>query len=258
MRTLLRRDIASSRFLACVALALLVLLYAQEPGARGDARIDPVIKLLMFPVSFNNAMGLVALAAGVCSAANYAQEKNTRFLRPILARVPLRRYLAGRYASACLSTGLALLVAFALFTLVCAYESNGQLDLADSSQGVSTLVMMSWMGDGSYHLWFAGMGIIVFLYGAVLAGIGTAVTAFLPHRYVGYTAAFIVAFFWMRVCSSLGLPVWVNPMALSKCLADVGWAPLTLLCYCAAFLAMTALAFCVFLAKAGSEVRNGG
>lgn len=246
-----RQDLFSVSFLLSMALIFLALLYSKDISGPGTSAVG----LFIFPISWNNAMGLVALAAGICSASNFAQERATKYSRYILVRTTRKRYIIVRFISICLSTGCALFVAFFLFGLFCFYDAGGTLLPIAYSQ-VDAQIMSDLLTGGFPVLWFISILVVQFMFGVVLGGLGACATAFIPNRFIGYSAPFIILFIWSQVCSWIGLPVWVNPLGLSKFTYMTADTTVTFVTYIAAFLAVTILLFLVFSYKGSKEVKN--
>lgn len=253
MQCFLKRDVVALPFLVSVALVLCSLYYSKDIYSPGPG--NSAVSLFIFPISWNNALGLVALAAGICSAANFAQERSTAYSRYILARITRRRYLVARFVSICLSTGAALLVAFLLFASYCLILAGGTVLPIDSSQ-VAVQLMSSLLMENLTGLWFLAILAIQFMFGVSLGGLGVCATVFAPNRFIGYSAPFIILFAWNQICSWLGLPAWVSPLGLAKCTLKVGGVPLTLAIYLGSFLAMTMIFLLVFYLKGNKEVMN--
>lgn len=247
----LRRDVISVSFCLSVALVFLALLYSKDIFSPGISAVS----LFIFPISWNNATGLVALAAGICSAANFAQERTTRYARYILARIPRRRYLIARFAAICLSTGCALFAAFLLFGLFCFFESGGILLPSDFSQ-VEVQTMSPLLTGGFPVLWFLPILAVQFMFGIALGGLGACATAFVPNRFIAYSAPFIIFFVWAQICSWAGLPAWANPLNLSKYTFQTASMAATFALYVATYLGVTLLFFSVFYYKGNKEVRH--
>lgn len=128
--------------------------------------------------------------------------------------------------------------------------------LPDDYTQVEVQNMSGLLIEGNYLLWFLSVFTVQFMFGASLGGLGACATAFVPNRFIGYSAPFIVYFMWSQVCSWIGLPIWANPFALSKFTFKVDGIGATLLVYVAAYLGVTLLFFLVFCCKGSKEVRN--
>lgn len=196
-------------------------------------------------------MGLIALGAGICSAANYARDRTTGFILLAESRIGKRRYLIARSLSSSVSTGMAAALAVLLFFVFCLFQTHG-LFYADVAQWY---FLKNLLDQGMFGLWIVIIVLIEFMYGMLLGGCGVLATSFLPNRYIGYTMPFIGLFLWAQICKTLQLSVWINPYELAKCKFFFPSTAETVGVYFAALIGTTAILLIIFVIRGLKEAK---
>jgi hypothetical protein len=243
-----RYELISKQFVLSAVLILLVL-FIYKPLVQ-----ETPLDTFLVPVQWNSASYLMVLAGGFCSASSFSRDLSSRFYYFEVVACGKLRYLLARFVSCSFATGVAFFLGVILYA---AYVYS----LPESSY----LAEMSALDYGTFNdsMLVGGDILIIFLFsyiqfltGSLVGSLGITSTAFVPNKYVGYIAAFVVLFLWSQIALHLHWPIWANPLVLSMSLYDLGGTQSALLVSSACFFISNFLLCLVFVLKAKRVLDN--
>ncbi|MDH5506977.1 MAG: hypothetical protein OEZ02_07125 [Anaerolineae bacterium] len=243
----LTRAFWNRSFVIALALGILSLTqgyleYIDGPSPSGSGYQDYLSRL---PPFYNNAydaliwaqQGLIGLLAPVMAVLPFADslalDRTRGYLRLVLARVSYGRFLLAKYAAVLLSGGAALALPLVLFFV---YTNlvlpRGLNPVVEQQRVLSAPNALGPFGDlyqsapDMYILGLAGMS---FVFGAVYAIFGLAVSAASDNRYIALATPFMVFFLAHFILSALGLPNW-SPLSpvVPHWLMNITWLQILL------------------------------
>ncbi len=187
----LKRGILNKGFFAGMLLVSAVLL----PVAVLDAPMDGSRSYLYGLANIFHASGFTPLAAVfpvLAYSTVYCKEHNEGYLWMILHRAGFARFAKVRISAAAVSGGLMIAVPFLLASLT-AYAGGAHGIPAGTDEGFleGTKIMAAVMKYGDWYI-IAGKVLIGFLFGALWALVGLAFSVWIPNRYVGLLAPFVL------------------------------------------------------------------
>lgn len=247
--TMLASDVSSRSFFLTALLVSLSLLYCKE--AYG---VPSAVEAFSYPISWNNASVMIALASGFCSAQNVARDFSTRNLVFQIARIGKGRYLAGRYLSCFASTGLATCVACAAFVAVCVFDSQTIVYPNYVASGYYFGPFVQYIYAGVPALWFASVIAVQGLYAGLLGCLGLTCSSLMVNSYIAMSTPFVIYFFWGKLCAFLSLPGWCNVQLLMKCRMSVEDPLLCLLLYGLIAFGIAALSYALYRSSFGRKL----
>lgn len=250
--TMLRYDIISWQFVTAASFVFLALFFSRDVMSHEASALS----LFVFPIQWNNALGLVALAAGLCSASSFARDISSKFFRMQVVRIGKQAYLAARVLSSAFSTGMAVAVAFLVFGIYCCSVSSELISSAELASSYSYGSFESVIFSGNPIIWMGLVCLIEFAFGFTLGAIGTACTVFMAGKYTGYAGAFLVVFFWHQICTNINIPSWMDPLLLGRVNAIDDSSLSSFFGYVAAYAVISAFAIFVFAYRARKTMVN--
>lgn len=179
-------------------------------------QVHPV-NLLMVVLSYTPFAALAALLATLPFADSFLDDRNNGFLRFIALRTPYRSYLAAKGLAAAMAGGTSIAASFILMLGILILSGKADFS-ARSYISTSTFAPFEPWGPlgGLYsldpYLYLVFLLISAFLFGAVYALMGLAISTLINNRYVVLAAPLIFfhIFSYLEPRSLRLLPAW-NP-----------------------------------------------
>lgn len=210
----LRRAVGSLGMLLALGIGLVLLL---EPvfhvlfpmGGRHSAGAkDDYINLFFSSLALGGYLIFTPLISVLPAVVPFCDEINTGYYQFVVVRKGRARYLFSRWLSNAMAGGLAtagpLVLLAGIALLRCEPYTQQMMDEGSFSPLHSSIFApFETVGGG-----LLVVGILVglaFLFGAVWSTVGLGVAAWIPNRYVGLCAPFVLFFFLHLVCSFLHL-----------------------------------------------------
>lgn len=227
MREELRRAFWNYGFLIAVGFG--VLAFAQGLSDYLSPKLTEEV-VLQLPPFWNNSyeafiwaqlgvFGLIApLMAALPFSDSYLIDKTSGFLRSLLSRMSYKKYLLTKYFSTALSGGFALalpMVVFFIFTNV-AFQRGLNTNIYEqrvitTPEALGPFGVLYQHNPDLYILLLIGLG---FVFGAVYAIMGLALSVFVNNRYVVLATPFVLYMLAHFLLSVIGMPLWSPLSAL--------------------------------------------
>ena len=212
------RAFHNQRFLIVLALTLasLGVGWYRAEAIVTQQQIHPV-NLLMIVLSYTPFATLAALLATLPFADSFLDDRNNGFLRFIAVRTHYRNYLTAKGLAASMAGGVS--VAASLILMLGMLILSGKADFsAHSYISSSTLApfepwgALGWLYSLNPYFYLVFLLISAFLFGAVYALMGLAVSTLVNNRYIALAAPLIFfhIFSYLEARSLRLLPAW-NP-----------------------------------------------
>lgn len=186
-----RRSITGKGFFAGMLLISMLVFHAVAAGSVPDGSRSYLHTLGdVFHASglspFAAIFPVMAYATALC------EEYQSEYLQMILVRCGLRRFIRVRIATVALSGGIMMALPI-LLVCITAYLGGAHGLPAGVDEGLlegsRALIGIEKYGDWYFLVWKVVLG---FLFGVLWALVGLAFSAFIPNRYVGLLAPFIL------------------------------------------------------------------
>jgi hypothetical protein len=217
-----KRAVWNIGFLVAVAIGILAFFQGLSDYVAGPLMTAEYISRL--PAFYNNCYdafiwaqrGLIGLIAPLIAVLpfsdSYLLDRSSGFLRSLLSRVSYKRYLFTKYCAAALSGGIALELPMILFFLVTNIAFPRGLNsnvleqrILSSPAALGPFGNLYQSNPDLYIFSLIGLG---FLFGAVYAILGLAISVFVENRYVVLATPFVLYIIAHYLLSLFNVPAW--------------------------------------------------
>lgn len=187
----LKRSIINLGFAAGVLFAMAILL----PAAVFDAPLDGSRSFLNSFGNLFHASGFSPFAAifpALAYATVFCEEYGHGYLRMILHRTGQKRFIRVRITTVAVSGGLMMALPVTIVCLI-AYIGSAHGIPTGSDEGLleGTKIIAAIEQYGDWYI-LVGKALLAFQFGALWALVGLAFAVWIPNRYVGLLAPFIL------------------------------------------------------------------
>lgn len=227
---ILRRSVFNYKTAAvlCVSIALLYFeMFYVEDLLHMNLKTVSSFEILCNIYALSPYIIIVGLFPGIPFAYSFLEERNSGYLKYILQRMPIKKYIGTKMVWTGLSGAVIMLIPFLMVVIPALLMAHGPADAGHMADYMWSECIRRYGTIAAFCM----KGFLAALFGVLWAEMAFLVTLFVNNRYVAFICPFLIfQVFWLL----FPVPVW-NPVYLIRSDWDAGmwlWQPVfTLILY---------------------------